>query len=220
MNPSKYVNRSMGIGLVVGAVLATAGGALAGFKLFDAPPSEPAALAASQTRVQAAAPLPEPVVEPVIEEPDYADVIAVKAVTKTVRVPRQECYTQQVTRQAPPQDPQQVTGTIVGAVIGGVLANQIGHGDGRKIATAAGAVAGGYAGNRIQGRVQQGNTFTTNEQRCSTVYDTRKEPLGFDVRYRLGDEEGTVRMKSPPDEDRIPVRDGELVLNAAVNSVN
>ena len=214
---STYLNRSMGIGLVVGAVLASAGGALAGFKLYDNR-SEPPPAAPAPAPVQlAATPLLEPVVEPpIVEQPTYADVLNVKKVTKTVRVPRQQCYTQTVTRQAPPQDPQQITGTIVGAVIGGVLGNQVGRGNGRRIATTAGAVAGGYAGNRLQDRVQQGNTFTVNEQRCSTVYDSHKESLGFDVRYRIGDEERTVRMPYPPDGDRIPVRDGELVLTTSV----
>ena len=163
--------------------------------------------------------MPEP--EPVIEEPAYADVLSVRKATKTVRVPRQVCRTEAVTRQAPPQDRQQVTGTIVGAVIGGVLGNQVGGGDGRKIATAAGAIAGGYAGNRIQERVQQGNTFTVDEQRCETVYDTRSEALGFDVRYRLGEQVGTVRTAYPLNTgDRIPVRDGELMLSAPAESVN
>jgi uncharacterized protein YcfJ len=222
MNRSMYLNRSMGIGLVVGAVLATAGGALAGFSLFEKP-GAPAVAANKPPAVPAVAPPPAPLLEeePVVEEQPYADVLQVKEITKTVRVPRQECRTEAVTRQAPPQDPQQVTGTIVGAVIGGVLGNQVGGGDGRKIATAAGAVAGGYAGNRIQQRVQQGNTFIVNEQRCSTVYDIRKERLGFDVLYRVGDEERTLRTAYPPQTgDRIPVRDGELVLNVPIGSVD
>jgi uncharacterized protein YcfJ len=211
----------MGIGLLVGAVLATAGSALAGFKLFDKP-SERVALAAPAPPAAApeAAPLATPVVEPVIEQPTYADVLAVKEITKTVRVPRQVCYTEAVTRQAPPQDRQQITGTIVGAVIGGVLGNQVGGGNGRKIATGVGAVAGGYAGRNIQERVQQGNTFTVNEQRCSTVYDTHKESRGFDVRYRIGEEQATMRMAYPPvPGDRFPVRDGMPVVDASVKAV-
>jgi len=218
MNRLTHLNRSMGVGLVVGAVLATAGGALAGFRLADKG-SEPVAVADTRlasVQQTAVAPLPDPVIEP----RSYADVLDVKTVTKTVRVPRQECHIEQVTRQAPPQDPQQVTGTIVGAVIGGVLGNRVGGGNGRKLATAAGVVAGGYAGNRIQDRVQQSNTFTVNEQRCSTVYDSYKKPIGFDVLYRLGEEEGTVRMKNPPSGDRIPVRDGELVLSDSIHSAS
>ena len=207
------MNRSMGIGLVVGAVVATAGGAVAGFKLFEPSAGSPAVAETAPPAPQIVE--PEPV--PVIEEPTHAEVLDVTRVTKTVRVPRQECYTEVVTRQAPAQDTNQVTGTLIGAVVGGVLGNQVGGGDGRKIATAAGAAAGGYAGNRIQKRMQEGNTYTANEQRCSTVYDTRQEPVGFDVRYRMGDEEGQVRMAYHPG-DRIPVRDGELVLDVPTKS--
>ncbi|HET9445927.1 MAG TPA: hypothetical protein VFO35_06695, partial [Steroidobacteraceae bacterium] len=81
----------------------------------------------------------------------------------------------------------------------------------RKVATAAGAAAGGYAGNRIQDRMQEGNTYTTTEQRCQTVYDTHEKQVGYDVRYRLDDVEGSVKMDRHPGE-RIPVQDGQLVL--------
>ena len=84
-------------------------------------------------------------------------------------------------------------------------------GSGRKVATAAGAAAGGYAGNRIQNRMQEGNTYTTTEQRCETVYDSHEKQVGFDVRYRLGETEGSVQMDRDPGE-RIPVKDGQLVL--------
>jgi uncharacterized protein YcfJ len=144
-------------------------------------------------------------------QPKFAQVLGVEAVTKTVRTPREECRDEVVKQQAPTRDPKRITGTAIGAVVGGVLGNQVGGGDGRKIATVAGAAAGGYAGNRIQQRMQGGNTVDTVERRCITVYDTREEPQGFDVRYKLGDQEGTVRMDHDPGE-RIPVRDGELVL--------
>jgi uncharacterized protein YcfJ len=46
---------------------------------------------------------------------------------------------------------------------------------------------------------------------CRTAYDSKEETVGYDVRYRLGDEEDVVRMDHDPG-DRIPVKDGELVL--------
>src|SRR5690606_37160451 len=98
-------------------------------------------------------------------------------------------------------------------LVGGVLGSQNSSGDGRKIATAAGAVAGGYAGNRIQDRLQKGNTYTTTEQRCRTVYDTHEKQVGYDVLYRLGDKEASVRLDYDPGAGaRIPVKDGQLVL--------
>lgn len=116
-------------------------------------------------------------------------------------------------QQAPTRDPHQITGSVIGAVVGGVLGHQVGGGSGKKIATVAGAAAGGYAGNRVQKNMQNRNTVTTTEQRCETVYDSHQERIGYDVHYRLGEEEGNVRMDRDPGE-RIPVRDGKLVLDA------
>jgi uncharacterized protein YcfJ len=144
-------------------------------------------------------------------EPKFAEVLAVEPIMETVRTPREECEDVAVTQTRPAKDQHKVTGTVIGAVVGGVLGSQVGSGDGRKVATAAGAAAGGYAGNRIQDRIQQGNTYTTTERRCKTVYDTHEEQIGFDVRYRLGETEAAVQMDRHPGE-RIPVQDGQLVL--------
>jgi uncharacterized protein YcfJ len=175
------MNKSLITGLIAGAIVATAGGAVAGYKF--------------------------------LRGPEFAQVVDVKAVTKTIRTPRQECHQEQVTQQAPTRDPHQITGSVLGAVVGGVLGHQVGGGSGKKIATVAGAAAGGYAGNRVQQGMQERRTVTTIEQRCETVYDSHEERVGYDVRYRLGDEEGKVRMDHDPGE-RIPVRDGKLVTEA------
>jgi uncharacterized protein YcfJ len=180
------MNKSLVTGLVVGAVLATAGGAVAGFKLLD-------------------------------NKPSHADVLRVTPVMKTVRTPRQVCHDEVITHQTPSRDPHNITGTVVGAVVGGVVGNQVGGGSGRQVAKVAGAAAGGYAGNRVQNRMKKNNTYTTTEQRCSTVVDTKEERIGYDVRYRLGDEEGQVRMDRDPGE-RIPVKDGKLVLEPGTQS--
>lgn len=182
------MNRSLVTGLVIGVVVAVAGATLAGLGT-----SGTASFFKS--------------------EPTQADVVRVTPVLKTVRTPREVCHDELVTQTAPTRDPHKVTGTVLGAVVGGVLGNQVGGGDGRKIATAAGAAAGGYAGNRIQDRVQKGNTTSTTERRCTTVVDTQEKKVGYDVRYKLGDEEGQVRMDRDPG-DFIPVHDGKLVLEA------
>lgn len=142
---------------------------------------------------------------------NYAQVVAVEPVMRTVRTPRQICHDETVTHQAPVKDPKRVTGAVAGAVIGGVLGNQIGDGSGRTAATIAGAAAGGYAGSKIQQKTQEANTYQTTEQRCSTVYDTTEKQDGYEVTYRLGDDTGSVHMNHHPGE-RIPVKDGELVL--------
>jgi uncharacterized protein YcfJ len=51
------------------------------------------------------------------------------------------------------------------------------------------------------------------EQKCQTVYDTSQKQVGYQVHYRLNDQEATVKMDHNPGE-RIPVRDGHLVLEA------
>jgi uncharacterized protein YcfJ len=145
--------------------------------------------------------------------PKFAQVLNVDAVKKTTRTPREVCSDHEVTHQAPVKDEKRIAGTVIGAVVGGVLGNQVGDGRGQKIATAAGAAAGGYAGNKVQQRMQNGNTYTTTEKRCETVYDSNEKVVGYDVRYRLGDKEETVRMDRDPGQ-QIPVVNGELQLAA------
>ena len=147
----------------------------------------------------------------VLSEPKFAQVLEVQPVMESVKTPRQVCQDVPVTHTREAKDQHKITGTVIGAVVGGVLGNQVGGGSGKKIATVAGAAAGGYAGNRVQDRMQQGNTYTVNEQRCETVYDTHEKQVGYDVRYRLGDTEASVQMDHHPGE-RIPVENGQLVL--------
>ena len=141
-----------------------------------------------------------------------ARVLNVEPMSRTVKTPRQVCASEVVTHQAAVKDPKRVTGSIIGAVAGGLLGNQIGDGDGQTVATVAGAAAGGYAGSKVQKNMQEGNTTQTVEQRCRTVYDSVEKPDGYQVRYRLGDHEGSVRMDHDPGNS-IPVENGELVLN-------
>lgn len=145
-------------------------------------------------------------------EPQFAEVIDVQPVTETIRVPREECRDEVVTHTTPPKDRHQVVGTVAGAVVGGLVGSQIGGGSGKKVATVAGAVAGGYAGNKIQEKMQAGNTYTTTERRCSTVTDLQEKVVGYDVTYRLDDRQAIVRTRRAPGP-RIPVRDGQLVLD-------
>ena len=144
--------------------------------------------------------------------PEYAQVVKVTPLTKTIRTPRRECHDETATHTRQPKDEHKVLGTLAGAVVGGVLGHQVGGGTGRDIATVAGAAAGGYAGNRIQKRAQDKDTYTTTEQKCQTVYDKSEKQIGYEVRYRLGERESTIKMDHDPG-DRIPVRDGQLVLD-------
>ena len=181
------MDKSMITGVVIGVVVATAGGTIAGYQLLNK--------------------------EPAVMQPTYAEVLAVKPVTKTISTPRQECHDEVVTRQAPVKDQNRLAGTAIGAVVGGLVGSQIGGGSGKKLATIAGAAAGGYAGNQVQKNMQQKDTYTETHQVCNTVTDTHKETIGYDVKYKLGEAEDTVRMDHKPG-DRIPVKDGQLVLDA------
>jgi uncharacterized protein YcfJ len=146
--------------------------------------------------------------------PQYAEVVQVTPLTRTHRTPRQDCHDETVMHQRPSRDSRHIVGTVAGAVVGGLLGHYVGGGSGRDIATAAGAAAGGYAGNRIENRMQRGNTYSTTERKCVTVYERSVEQEGYRVRYRLGDKEGTVRMDHDPGQ-RIPVDHGQLVLGNA-----
>lgn len=176
------MNKSMVTGLVIGVAIAIAASGVAGYKMLN-----------SNKEV-------------------FADVVAVKDVTETVKTPREQCEQVAVQKQAPVKDSNKITGTVLGAVVGGVLGNQVGGGTGKKVATVAGAAAGGYAGNKIQGNMQQSDVTTTMETRCKTVYDSSQKTVGYDVTYMLNGQQGLVRMSFNPGA-RIPVnKEGQLVL--------
>jgi uncharacterized protein YcfJ len=144
-------------------------------------------------------------------QPAYAEVLSTEPMVQTVKTPRQVCKDVVVSRKAPVRDRDRIAGTAVGALVGGLLGNQIGAGSGRTVATIGGAAAGGYAGNRIEKNVQDSNTEKTRETRCKTEYDSQQKVTGYRVSYRLGDKQSVVTMDYDPG-DRIPVKDGKLVL--------
>ena len=174
------MNKSLAVGLVLGAVAASAAGAVAGYRMIAAPSG--------------------------------AHVISATALTKTIKNPRQDCHDEEVTHTKPVKDEHRLVGTGVGAVVGGLLGSRIGGGNTRIVTGLAGAAAGGYAGNKIQEKVQKGNTYTTTEKRCVTVYDSREEPAGYEVVYELDGKRHKVHMDHDPGE-MIPVRDGQVMLD-------
>jgi uncharacterized protein YcfJ len=155
-------------GIVIGVVIATAGGAIASYTMLGD------------------------------KAPDYAQVVNVEELTETINTPREVCEDVPVTRKAPVKDEHKIAGTAIGAVVGGLLGNQIGGGSGKKVATVAGAAAGGYAGNKVQGNMQDKDTYTTTERRCHTVTDSHQNVIGYNVTYMIGDTEGTIRMDEKP----------------------
>lgn len=145
--------------------------------------------------------------------PSYAEVVDVKPVRHVEKRHEEQCAMVPVTRRREVKDENRIVGTAVGAVVGGVIGHQIGGGRGKDLATVAGAVGGGYAGNQVQKGMQDRDTYTTQERRCSSVERPVERVVGYDVRYTLNGRTDTVRMDREPG-DRIPVKDGKLVLDA------
>ena len=141
--------------------------------------------------------------------PQYAQVVSSTPIKESIKTPRQECRNVTVTHRRPVQDENR----IAGAVAGGVIGHQFGGGRGRDVATVVGALGGGYAGNQIQGSMQDNDTYTTTQQRCKTVYDKSEKMLGYDVTYKIGDQQGKIRMDHQPGA-QIPLdSNGQLILN-------
>jgi uncharacterized protein YcfJ len=149
-----------------------------------------------------------------IAMPATARVVSVHALTRMERIPHHECRDEQVTRVKQPRDQNRLVGTGIGAALGGLVGNQIGGGTGKVLATVAGVAAGGYAGNQVEERMQRGNTYTTTEQRCRTVYEPVQRPAGYEVVYELHGQRHSIRMDHDPGS-RLPVKDGHVVVAEA-----
>ena len=144
--------------------------------------------------------------------PQYAQVVSSTPIKESIKTPRKECRNVTVTHRRPVQDENRIAGSVLGAVAGGVIGHQFGGGRGRDGATVVGALGGGYAGNQIQGSMQEGDTYTTTQQRCKTVYDKSEKMLGYDVTYKIGDQQGKIRMDRDPGA-QIPLdSNGQLIL--------
>ena len=57
-------------------------------------------------------------------QPKYAEVLAVKPVTETVKQAREECRDVAVQRKAPVKDENRIAGTVIGGVIGGKVSSK------------------------------------------------------------------------------------------------
>jgi uncharacterized protein YcfJ len=98
--------------------------------------------------------------------------------------------------------------------VGGLLGSTLGRGSGRTAATVVGAAGGAYAGNQVQKNMQRKDVTTRTERRCKTVSDTTQKLVGYDVTYRLGDKEGTLRTSVKPGTT-LPVKDGQVIAPPA-----
>ena len=127
-----------------------------------------------------------------------------------VREPRTQCWEEQVAYRQP--------GSPAGAVIGGLIGAAIGNKAGgrgyhhrhhrrhhRGASTVAGAAVGALLGNEIS-RANAPTQYVT-EQRCQVVdeFITRRELVGYDVRYHYNGRDYLTRTDQHPG-DRIRVR--------------
>lgn len=150
-----------------------------------------------------------------LTKPKFAEVVAVKEITETIKTPREDCQDVQVQQQAPVKDPYRITGTVAGGVAGGLIGSQFGGGKGKTLATVVGAAGGAYAGNQAQDYLQKHDTVTTTQRNCKTVYDISHKLVGYDVTYRLEGKEGAVRTSFKPGAT-LPVKDGQVDVTPPV----
>lgn len=177
------MNKSLIMGAILGAVVVTAGGALATYSVMAG------------------------------RQPTEVQVVSAEPIHETVSTPQQSCREVTVTKRKPVQDTHQIAGSVLGAVAGGLIGTQVGGGSGRALATVAGAVGGGYAGNKIQENLQARDTYTTTETRCDTVQQHSQKLVGYSVRYEQGGELKQVRMAHKPGASIPLDAQGQLVLN-------
>ncbi len=134
---------------------------------------------------------------------DYAKVIDVDPIYKTIKhqVPQQSCWTE--TRYQPVDDYRSHTPTILGTLIGGAIGNEVGH---SKTNKKVGAVVGGVLGATIardwshKRQPHQSRSRAVNEEVCETNYHTETEEkiVGYKVRYRYKGEHYRTRMDHHP----------------------
>ena len=151
-----------------------------------------------------------------VTKPAFADVVAVKEIVDTVSTPKERCEDVQVKHQAPIKDEHRIAGSVVGGIAGGLLGSNIGGGKGKTLATVAGASAGAYAGNQVQKNLQEKDTYTTTERRCTTATEKSKKAVGYDATYRYDGEDGVVRTSVKPGAT-LPMKNGQVVTTPATH---
>jgi uncharacterized protein YcfJ len=150
--------------------------------------------------------------------PQYAEIVDIQALTRTVETPREVCEDVVVSQAAPSRDPNRIVGTAAGALVGGLLGNQIGGGSGKKLATVVGALGGGLAGREVQGRVEANQRVQTTQRQCQTVMDSHQETQGYEVSWRHDEAVQTSRLDSAPQGNRVLLEDGQPRWEAVSSS--
>ena len=170
-------------------------------------------------------------VDPVTQkEKLYATVIGTEPVRETTQtsVPREVCEDVVVEERLPERDGN-VGGTVAGAVIGGLLGNQVDkrHVGGKVVTRTerqchteqAVSESSRVTGYNVTYRNADGTTGTmrmASKPGDRVALGNTDKVVGYDVTYRYNDREGTLRMDSKPETDRLPVVDGQIVTATAV----
>lgn len=206
------MNKFLVIGLCVGGLAATAGGALA---LKEMSPKQASVVAVKPITAGMEQSYAEVVQVLELADPDAPRFVNVLAATPVTEPGRDEevCEMVTVTHQAPAKDQHQIAGTAAGAVIGGVLGNQVGGGNGKKVATAAGAIVGGIIGKNVQAKHQANQTYQTTERECR-IERGEDRVTGYDVTYEVDGESATVFMNHKPGK-QLPLVMDEPVTDRA-----
>lgn len=139
---------------------------------------------------------------------DYAKVVSVNPVIRTVRVdnPRQYCSHDTQYRQPHYQSGYQrnhkksFAPLILGGILGGVIGNQVGSGTGNDLLTVGGLILGASIGNDIAGHSRGRGYQAERQRRCEVMHDYHQEERieGYDVRYVYNGHTFVRRMDHPP----------------------
>ncbi|GGK63621.1 glycine zipper 2TM domain-containing protein [Amphritea balenae] len=143
---------------------------------------------------------------------DYAKVTRVDpiVVQSERRIPRRECWDEEVRYETPRHQRKSYTAPILGGIIGGALGNELGAGgDNKKVGAVVGAVLGASIGNDLkQNRSQYDNrVHYRTETRCSVEHDVEyyERVTGYNVTYRYQGRTYHTQMDRHPGK-RIRVR--------------
>lgn len=147
--------------------------------------------------------------------PQFAQVVNVTAVSENVSMPVEECEDISVRVTRPVRDRNAIAGTVAGGALGGALGSTLGNSLGgrgtRELLTVGGVVAGGVAGHQIQRDMQASDTYRRTRRECKVVNKLVPKVIGYDVKYLLDGELGTLRMDRDPGAV-VPIQDGKLAV--------
>ncbi|WP_428034277.1 glycine zipper 2TM domain-containing protein [Amphritea sp.] len=143
---------------------------------------------------------------------EYARVTHVEPIVVQTerRIPRRECWEEDVRYETRDYQRKSYTGPILGGIIGGAIGNELGAGqDNKKVGAVVGAVLGASIGNDLShNRAHRGNNVEyRTETRCNVQHDVEyyERVTGYKVTYRYNGQTYQTRMDRDPGK-RIEVR--------------